>query len=129
MSELTRYVGITRASSLVRKSALIWTTADGHNIAIEDMETKHLFCAMKMNFNHFASMWGGRPVWFTKQYSDYTNRAVSGPERLVTNVALMLRELDRRNDLPEIYRQPLAEIKAQIAAKTQALPQPSERVL
>lgn len=125
MSEIVR-AGRSPSRGVVRSSAMLWRTKEGEIITIEDMDSKHLFNSMKMIFNHLAMMWGGRPVWFTKQYSDYVQGAVTGPEELARQVMVLMRELDRRTDLPEIYHEPLAEIKAQIAARTQALPQPAE---
>lgn len=93
---------------------LVWTTAEGQRIPIRLMETSHLFNAMKMTFNHLAAMHGGEPVWFTREYCDFTTAAITGPQRLARIVVAMLAELETRRDLPEQYAEPLAAISTQI---------------
>ena len=91
-----------------------WTTAEGDEILITDMETSHLFNAMKMVFNHLASMWGGEPVRFNHKYSDYTTKSISARDMLARQVVQMTMELERRSDLPR-WPDPLYEnIKKQI---------------
>lgn len=99
------------------RNVLVWTTAEGEKIPITDMDTKHLFNAMKMTFNHLASMQGGTPVWFNHEYCDFTTAAITGPQRLARIVVAMLAELDRRNDLPLHYAAPLIAIRNQIQQK------------
>jgi len=86
---------IIRAASIVRPGGAgsghdwggpTWTTAEGETMLLCDMETTHLFNSMKMCFNHLAVMWGGKPVWFTKQYCDIGAQAVMGPEFLAKSV-------------------------------------------
>lgn len=96
------------------KGPLIWTTAEGERMPITAMATSHLFNAMKMVFNHIADVWGGEPVWFNHQYSDYTTAALTGPHRLAQVVFTMLEELDRRKDLDPKYLEPLAAIRRQV---------------
>lgn len=93
---------------------LIWTTAQGKKIPINQMETTHLFNAMKMCFNHLAHVWGGIPIWFNHMYEDYLYEAEFAPNGLATIVMAMLDELGRRTDIPEAYEKPLARIRQQV---------------
>lgn len=93
---------------------LIWTTAQGVKIPITEMKTSHLFNAMKMTFNHLATLHGGQPVWFQHQYTDYLQKSKDDPYRLAQMVLLMLAEIETRTDLPAAYEEPLQLIVAQI---------------
>lgn len=96
---------------------LMWTTKEGERIAIADMETAHLFNAMKMSFNHLAEAHGGIPVWFKHQYRDFRLIARHHSKTLATYVIAMLWELDRRTDLPAQYVLPLVQIRNQLMPK------------
>lgn len=93
---------------------LSWTTQDGQILRIREMETRHLFNAMKMCFNHLAEAHGGEPVWFTKVWSGCRVIAKGRPYWLARYVVAMLRELDRRTDLPSPYQYPLQKIREQV---------------
>lgn len=113
-----------RTGSVVRPDELMWTCSDGRQVRLGDMDTGHLFNAMKMTFNHLASVHGGKPVWFQNVYSDTTMQALAAP-RIMAGYVAMLKVLSTRNDLPGHYAEPLAEIRKQVEAGVVALPQPS----
>jgi hypothetical protein len=124
MSDLARRPDELAKRRLISERDLLWRTMEGETLRLRDMETKHLFNAMKMQFNHIAAMWGGEPVWFVHKYSDTMAHAVSAPQVLAKYVCAMLREIDRRDDLPAHYREPLALIRRQIEAPVRGeLPQ------
>lgn len=124
--EITRASNVVRASGkterLCRFEDTLWTCQDGRVMRIGDMETRHLFNSMKMIFNHLASMWGGEPVWFTKQYGDYDRAAVSAPQRLALQVVQFCALIEKRGDLPVRYHKPYAQIRVQMKSKTKELP-------
>jgi hypothetical protein len=92
-----------------------WTTKEGERLAITEMDTEHLFNAMKMCFNHLAEAHGGQPVWFTKRYEGGAGAlARYNPQLLASFVLVMMAELDTRTDLPKSYAGALAAMQVQV---------------
>lgn len=105
------------AGEIAESAGFLWRTMEGETLALSEMETSHVFNAMKMVFNHLARVWGGRPVWFTKQYGDYYANAQQDPARLAGLVVMFCNEIVRRGDLPEKYRDPFRTIIDQIVPR------------
>jgi hypothetical protein len=105
---------VKSAGDIAIESGFLWRTMEGELLALDQMETSHVFNSMKMIFNHLAKVWGGRPVWFTKEYSDYHERSETDPARLAGLVVFFCNEITRRGDLPEKYREPFRAIVDQI---------------
>lgn len=121
-----------RLGDLPIAEGFLWRTMEGETLALSEMETSHVFNCMKMVFNHLAKVWGGRPVWFTKEYGDYTEGAARDPARLAGLVVFFMAEIIRRGDLPEKYVEPFRAIVDQIRPRLPpearlALPSPSPR--
>lgn len=125
------------ARSIAQSAGLIpagfrWRTMEGEVLALDEMETSHVFNAMKMIFNHLAEAWGGRPVWFTKAYGDYQDRAETDPAKLAGLVVFFIQEIERRGNLPDKYVEPYRSIVDQILPKLEPavrlmLPSPSPK--
>lgn len=95
-------------------SGFRWRTAEGEVLTLQEMDTKHIFNSMKMCFNHLAEQFGGRPVWFNRQYGDYQRMAEEMPDLLAAITVFFVEEIERRKDLPEKYKHPYQQIVAQI---------------
>jgi hypothetical protein len=91
-----------------------WTTREGKQLRIEEMETSHIFNCVKMLFNHVAEAWGGHPVWYTKRYTDYAFRARQVPDHLMLQLCLFVWHIEQRGDLPEQYRLPYQRMIVQL---------------
>lgn len=91
-----------------------WKTMTGDVLRLDQMETSHIFNSMKMCFNHLASVAGGKPVWFVKQYREYCEAAEDDPKQLAWLVLFFIQELEYRNDLPAKFREPYGAILEQI---------------
>lgn len=117
MNAIVRAKGARRPAN-ASGSKLLWKTATGDVIPIEKMATSHCFNSMKMIFNHLAEMWGGKPVWFTHRYSDYTIGALTGKHELARIVVVFMQEIESRGDLPDGLRAPYDEIVAQIRSRS-----------
>lgn len=110
----------------------LWRTMEGEVLTLDEMKTAHIFNSMKMIFNHLAKEWGGKPVWFTKQYGDYEVRAAADPATLAGVVVRFLQEIEKRGDLPARYVEPYRAIVDQLRPKLEPaqrllLPSPSPR--
>jgi hypothetical protein len=93
---------------------LYWTTQDGRTLPITSMATGHLFNAMKMLFNHLAAEHVGEPVWFQRVWSGSVHNAKVAPRQMAARIVLMCDELEKRQDMPEHYKEPYARIRSQI---------------
>ena len=96
---------------------LKWRCMDGRVLCIGEMETRHLFNACKMLFNHLAEAQGGVPVWFTRKYADYQAKArgdLSDLREMALLVCVFACEIDLRGDLPRQYWEPFFAMLAQM---------------
>ena len=96
---------------------LLWCCMDGRVLPIGDMDTRHLFNAMKMLFNHIAEAHGGIPVWFTKTYEDYQRKArgdVTDLREMALLCAVFAVEIELRGDLDPQYWKPYDDITGQM---------------
>lgn len=92
------------------KNIFRWKTAKGELLTLAEMDTKHIFNAMKMIYNHLAEAYELPTVWFMNQYSDYTVYAEEIPQELALQICLFLNEIEDRGDLPEKYQKPYEDI-------------------
>src|SRR5438270_12907186 len=96
---------------------LLWHCTDGTVLPVGEMKTRHMFNAMKMMFNHIADAHGGVPVWFNKQYEGLHEKAcgdMTDLREMALLVCCFVVEIELRGDLPEKYRDPYAQIVAQL---------------
>jgi len=103
-----------------------WRCKSGLVLRLEEMETRHIFNAMKMLYNHLAVHYGLQPVWFQRQYSDVHQQAMLDSEQLAGVVMLFISEIERRGDLPDKYKVPYREIVTNIlrSVARKMLPEP-----
>ena len=71
-----------------------WRTMEGEILTLGEVDTKHVFNAMKMIFNHLAAAHGGSPVWFVHLYTDYQARALVEVEPLAALVVFFVEEIE-----------------------------------
>ncbi len=96
-------------------SGWLWCTADGQELTLAEMETRHVFNVAKLFFNHLAEAHGGVPVWFTRPTSSLAAAAEEIAPKCAAVVVFLLDEVVRRGNLPVRFREPLSMMLAQIS--------------
>lgn len=93
-----------------------WRCQDGRVLALDEMDTKHIFNSMKMCYNHLIGLHGlGERVWFTKLWRGHAIAAAIAPRNYMQKIVIFVEEIERRGDLPQQYQKPYNMIVAQLA--------------
>lgn len=100
--------------TLPSREQFLWQTMEGEVLSIDQMKTGHIFNSMKMLFNHLAAEWGGKPIWFRQEYTDYREKAKGSPSYIACLIVFFISEIERRQDLPAKYVGPYHDIISQI---------------
>lgn len=89
-----------------------WTTQDGERLKVSEMETTHVFNAMKMLFNSLAKRYGGEQVEPGKKWAFSMS-----DETKAKWIVRFDNELYKRTDLLPHYRKALEAMRSQILPK------------
>lgn len=92
----------------------LWQITTGEWKSVQEMDSSHIFNSLKMLWNHFAEVYNLQTVWFTKSYPDVFWRVQSEPKEVARTMAVFLKELYRRKDLPHKYYGPMSIILHEI---------------
>lgn len=95
-----------------------WRTSQGTFLSLDQMETRHVFHAMKMCFNHLSNAGVPiSPVLFTKRWAIGTQATGPySPHWLAWHVVFFILEIDRRGDLFPQFAAAYTLIRQQVIA-------------